>query len=153
MAKQVGDKELEFETNDLEKVAHYKLVKYPANQLPGEYRNLVIAPFKTTLRYGNDLFKLIDKEAYFEKYSKYIDILLQRPDSIITLAVLDDVILGWCLYERTIVHYIWVKKEVRRQGIGQALLPKYFGIISHITNIGLKLWANYYPLVRFDPFV
>lgn len=148
------DKEVEEKGDDLEEVDSYKIRKFKATDLPNDFRNLIIAPFKNSLRYGNDLFKLIDRDAYYEAYDKYIHILLGRPDSIITLAILDDeTVLGWCLYERDVIHYVWVKKEVRRQGIGISLLPKTFNVISHVTNIGINIWVNKFPNVRLNPFV
>jgi GNAT superfamily N-acetyltransferase len=121
--------------------------------LPEEYKNVIIAPFLNSLRYGNDLFKLIDRDAYYDSYKKYVDLLMRRPTAQVKMALLsDNTVLGWCLYEPKIVHYFWVKKEVRRQGIGKSLLPKGFTAITHVTNQGIKWWVNYYPEVIFDPF-
>jgi len=106
-----------------------------------------------SLRYGNDLFKLIDQDAYYKNYGNYISALLARPEMKVKLAVLnDDTVLGWSLYMNKTVHYVWVKSEVRRQGIGKSLLPNEFDTISHITNKGINIWINKYPKVRFDPF-
>lgn len=147
----MGDKNLESKTNELEK--DYRIVKYPAIQLPSDFRNLIIAPLKQTLRFGNDLFKLIDQNCYYEAYGKYIDNLLQRPYSIVNLAILrNGTVLGWSLYENKTLHYVWVKKDARRNGIAQALLPKEFDTISHITNSGINIWVKHYPHVRFNPF-
>lgn len=122
--------------------------------LPEEYKNVILAPFLNSLRYGNDMFKLIDKESYYSAYSKYINLLLQKPTTRVNFAQLkDDTVLGWCLYETSnILHYTWVKKEVRRQGIGRAILPKEFDTITHITNKGLNIWINKFPTVRLNPF-
>lgn len=106
-----------------------------------------------SLRYGNDLFKLMDKDSYYEAYSRYIDSILHKPTSTIRIAALDDeTVLGWSLSEDKIVHYVWVKKEVRRQGIARSLLPKEFDTITHITNVGMNIWVNKFPQVRFNPF-
>lgn len=148
----MGNKILE-PTSD-ESQESYKIITYPGNQLPQDMRSLIIAPFLNSLRYGNDLFKLIDKNSYYSVYPKYIEALLRRDNSIIKTAALDDeTILGWSLIENKTLHYIWVKKEVRRQGIGQSLLPKEFDVISHITNKGMNIWVSKYPKVRFDPFI
>jgi hypothetical protein len=135
------------------KEERYRLISYIAPELPPDFKNLIIAPFLNSLRYGNDLYKLIDKDAYYLKYAKYVELLLTRSTCVIKLAILnDDTVLGWCLAEGKAVHYVWVKKEVRRQGICQALLPKSFDTISHITNKGINIWINHFPNVRFDPF-
>lgn len=147
----MGNQKLELTTNEPQE--RYRLVPYKGTIIPSDLRNLIIAPFLNSLRYGNDLFKLIDKDAYYLAYGKYIELLLQRPDTQVKFAILnDDTVLGWCLTEEKILHYIWVKKEVRRQGIARALLPHKFDTISHITNKGINIWAKHYPEVRFNPF-
>lgn len=150
----MGDKVLELETNELKEVeSSYRIRIYSTLLLPEEFKNLVIAPFLNSLRYGNDLFKLIDKDAYYKSYGKYIELLMKRPQAQVKLAMLsDETVLGWSLYEPNTLHYVWVKKEVRRQGIGRSLLPKEFDTITHITNKGISIWINKYPEVKFDPF-
>ena len=147
----MGNQKLELTTNEPQE--RYRLVTHYGATLPEEFRNLVIAPFLNSLRYGNDLYKLIDKNAYYLAYPKYIESLLQRPYSVVKLAILNDMtVLGWCLMENKTIHFVWVKKEVRRQGICQALLPKAFDTISHITNKGINIWVNHYPDAKFNPF-
>jgi GNAT superfamily N-acetyltransferase len=155
MADHMGDQDLELASEGAKDEVDegYVIKHHPASLLPEEYKNLIRAPFLNSLRYGNDLYKLIDKDAYYISYGKYIEHLLQRPRSIVTLAILDDnTVLGWSLYEGETVHYVWVKKEVRRQGIAKELLPDKFSVITHITNTGINIWVNKFPLVRFNPF-
>lgn len=154
MASKMGDKELEPETEKLEEVeSSYRIVYFGGPTLSAEYRNIVVAPFLNSLRYGNDLYKLIDKDAYFINYSKYIDHLLQRPMMLVKMAMLkDDTILGWSMVENKTVHYVWVKKEVRMQGICKALMPQEFNTISHITHKGINIWVKRYPEVNFNPW-
>lgn len=140
-------------TKENEVESSYRIVYFGGAKLPTEYKNLVVAPFLNSLRYGNDLFKLIDKDAYFNNYSRYIETLLNRPMTIIKMAMLKDgTVLGWSMIEYKTIHYLWVKKEVRRQGIARSLLPTEFDTITHITNQGIKMWVTHYPEVRFDPF-
>lgn len=152
----MGDKELESKPDE-PKEDGYKVITYTNKTFPCDFRNLIIAPFLNSLRYGNDLFKLIDKEGYYLAYGKYIDSLLNKSNIRMTLAILEDgSVLGWCLWEwsepTNIVHYVWVKKEARRNGICKSLLPLEFGVITHITNKGLTLW-NKYPDARLNPFI
>lgn len=147
----MGNQKLELTTNEPQE--SYRIKHYNFESLPDDFRNLIIAPFLNSLRYGNDLYKLIDKDAYYSSYTKYIEILMRRPDCLVTIALLNDnTALGWCMHERKTIHYVWVKKEVRRQGIGRSLMPKEFDTISHITNKGINIWVNHYPNVKFDPF-
>lgn len=154
MANALGNQTLESKTNEPEEeITSYKLTTYKALELPKQFKNLIIAPFLNSLRYGNDLFKLIDKESYYTAYGRYVESLMQRPKCNIKLARLDeDIILGWSMWEETCLHYVWVKKESRRQGIGQALLPE-FDTFSHITNKGLNIWVSKYQEKKFNPFV
>jgi len=149
----MGNKSLESQrVQEIE--SKYRIVYFGGPKLPSEYRSLIIAPFLNTLRYGNDLYKLIDKDAYFLKYAKYLDTLLQRPMTLIKMAMLsDNTVLGWSMVENKTVHYVWVKKEVRMQGICRALLPIEFDTISHITHKGINIWIKHFPDVRFDPFI
>lgn len=151
----MGNKILEPERNESKGVESegYKIITYPARNIPDDLKNLIIAPFLNSLRYGNDLFKLIDKDSYFFNYAKYIDLIINRPNTKASFAVLDDdTALGWSLFEDKTLHYVWVKKEVRRNGIARALVPKDINTISHITNKAINIWANKMPGVRFDPF-
>ena len=77
-----GIKKLELKANEPEEKDFYRIIPYPSLEMPQEYRNLVIAPFLNSLRYGNDLFKLIDKDSYYLTYPKYIELLLQKTKTL-----------------------------------------------------------------------
>lgn len=144
----MGNKKLDAKANESES---YKITTYAAMTLPFEYKNVIIAPFLNSLRYGNDYFKLIDKDSYYQSYGRYVESLLQT--NIINMASLDDgTIIGWCLFGADHVHYIWVKKESRRFGVGRALLPKTFKYFTHMTNRGINIWVNKFPEKGFNPF-
>jgi hypothetical protein len=148
----MGDKTLEPSTSGPQK-EEYKIVAYQGPALPQEFVNLIRAPFLNSLRYGNDLFKLTDKESYYGIYGRYIDALLQRPKAIVRMAVLSDgTVAGWALVEMYTLHYVWVKKEVRRKGIAASLIPKDLTTISHVTNIWLNMWNKKYYYLIFNPF-
>lgn len=152
----MGDKNLDPRPDEPEK-SGYKVITYSKFTFPSDYKNLVIAPFLNSLRYGNDLFKLIDNDSYYKAYGTYVESLLNKINMRVNIAILNDgSVLGWCLYDETtagdILHYVWVKKEARRQGICQALLPKSFDTFTHITNKGMNIWNNHYKTARFNPF-
>lgn len=151
----MGNRILEPETNEPEGEieSNYRIVYFMGTKLPPEYKSVIMAPFLRTLRDGNDFYKLIDHDAYFLNYPKYINIILQRPMMLVKMAMLkDNTVLGWALVEHKTVHYVWVKKEVRMQGICRALLPKEFDTISHITNRAINIWVKHFPDVRLNPF-
>ena len=151
----MGNEVLDIEANEFEGEVEstYKLIVYQASELPKDFRNLIMGPFLNSLRYGNDLFKLIDKDSYFTSYAQYIELLMKRKLTAIKLAMLsDETILGWCMYEEKTVHYVWVKEHQRRNGIAKSLLPKEFDTITHITNKGINIWVNKFPEVKFNPW-
>jgi len=72
----------------------------------------------------------------------------------VKLAVLsDNTVLGWSMIENQTLHYVWVKKEVQRQGIAKSLIPKDIEAITHLTNKGISVWVSKYPNVKFNPFI
>ncbi len=125
------------------------------------YRHLIFSSFLKSLRYLNPWFALIDQTAYFDMYHAVIENLLKRPMAVVKLAVLDDepgedethTCLGWSLSEDNRLHYVFVKVDLRKQGIGKQLLPKDFNEISHLTVIGKHIWQRKFPKVAFNPFL
>lgn len=133
----------------------YKILKYAAPKLPDQYRNMVFAEFLRSLRFGNEYFKLVDSESYFQVYHAYFSTLLNRPEALIKLAALSDdpdVILGWALIELDKVHYVYVKKDFRRKGIARALITEPFTRFTHVTKTALLLWPTKFSNAKFNPF-
>lgn len=51
--------------------------------------------------------------------------ILARPDSVLRVACLpddEDAIIGWAAIEGSKLHYVYVRKEARKQGIARLLL-------------------------------
>src|SRR5271166_2264578 len=134
--------------------ASYTVLKYQGSELPEQYKALVFSKWLRSLRYGNEYFKLIDQVVYFRMYHKYIELILSRIRTIVSLAVLSDdkdVVLGFSVTESVVLHYTHVHANQRKQGIAKSLC-KDIEIITHITNDGLKIWGKY-PEVKFNPFI
>lgn len=133
----------------------YTILKYAGKDIPSNYKNLVLSKWKRSLRYGNDYFMLIEPTAYYEMYSKYIEFLLNKPNFIVSFAVLTDdpdVVLGWSAHENDILHYCHIHKDQRNQGIATALIPKNITIISHLTRDGIRYWTSRLSKAVFNPF-
>lgn len=134
----------------------YSIVAYPANAFPQHFEGFIKAKWKRSLRDGNDLYKLVFSEAYFEAYGRYIDMLLARPGTIIRLAILTDspdVALGWSLIEGDKLHYVFVQRDFRNKGIGTALVPVPINWFSHLTHVGARIWNKpKHKALRFNPF-
>lgn len=149
----MGDKELEARGDGLKET--YSIIAFPGASLPQEYRAMVFSKWMRSLKYGNEYFKLIHADSFFEAYQKYIELLLCRPGAVVRIAVLGadrDVALGWSVVEGSILHYVHVQYEQRNQGIGTALVPKGINTISHLTKTGLRLWPEKLPHASFNPF-
>ncbi len=140
-----------------EETPTYSIISYPAAHLPHEYRNVILARWLRSLRNLNDYFKLIDKEAYFNVYEKFIKMILDRPTVLIKLAVLTkdrDVVLGWSVLEGTALHYVHVQEDSRKKfGICSNLIPKDIKYFTHITKHWLSIWNNKYKSAKFNPFI
>ena len=91
-----------------------------------EFLPMLYSDFMKSLRYGNDWYKLIDSRRYYEVYKQVINQLLSRAQSLVRLAILNEnpyPVLGWSLSEPQKLHYVYVKEDMRKQGICSALLP------------------------------
>lgn len=133
----------------------YSVLVYPADVLPESYRPVIFSKWLRSLRHGNDYFKLIDVESYWSTYSKYIDSLLHRGDTVVRLAVLTDdkdVVLGFSLTRGTILEFVYVHKDHRKVGIGTSLVPKSTTTITHLTKTALTIWGSKYSNWKFNPF-
>jgi hypothetical protein len=139
----------------VEAKATYSVIPYLGRDLPEAYRNMILAKWLRTLRFGNDFFRLIDSSGYFSSYQEYIKRLLMRPQCIVRLAVLSDdpdVCLGFSVSEPEILHYCWCHKDNRKIGVGKALTQFPFKYVTHLTTAGMAIWNKKYPNVIFNPF-
>lgn len=121
------------------------------------YRNLILSTFLRSVRNGNETYALIDDKSYYKAYKLYIAQILSRPGVLIKLAVLtddEDFALGWSLYEDTHLEFIYVKRHLRKEGIGKSLMPRDIHSFSHITMIGKSIWKwnKKYSQLKFNPF-
>lgn len=119
------------------------------------YRAMIYSDFMKSLRYGNEWFKAIDSRSYFTAYRSFIDSLLNQRDAVVNLACLSDDLdncIGWAFYGGEKLHYAFVKKDYRKQGIARSLTPRPFTRVTHLTRIGKSIWEHHFPTVLFDPF-
>src|SRR5271165_5520223 len=117
----------------------YKVTPYLGSALPTtpEYRNMIVSKWLRSLKYGNDYFKLIDSECYYKNYPKYIELILNRPLTVVRIAALTDnpdVALGFSVSEKETVHYVYCHKDHRRTGVGSSLMPPSVNTITHLTH-------------------
>lgn len=133
----------------------YSVLAFPGDGIASQYRGLVFAKWLRSLRYGNDYFRLIDSQSYYPTYQRFIKALLSYPDCLVRVAVLSDdydVALGFSVSRGTILDFVYVQKDQRKNGIGTKLLPGSIQKITHLTKDGLSWWANKHSEWKFDPF-
>lgn len=128
-------------------------------------KNFIYSTWLNALYYGNrwakdiepvtgapiDIFGEIDEPAFYLNYRAVIDRLLSRCGTMVACLKEDeDVILGYCVTEPEILHFIFIKDAWRRAGIAKKLVPKGIKAVTHLTKLGYyakrKSW-------KYNPFL
>lgn len=132
----------------------YFLTIFPGTNMPKRFEAMYFSNFLRSLRKGNEYFKLIEPDSYYENYKRYAEHLLKKSE--IRMAILDDdndIALGWSLVEGDRLHYVFVQPEQRGCGIASKLMPlTALKSFSHITNLWLPIWNSKYDEMKFNPF-
>lgn len=139
----------------------YVITTYNGRAVPAEYRNLIFSKWLRSLRYGNDLLKMVDPKAYYSYHNALIDDLLGRPDTHVRIAALEDdadVVLGFCVHRpdrpTPVVDYVYVNRDMRKQGIAAALCPSYeMAQFSHVTKTALVVIGKKLQGWVYNPYV
>lgn len=119
---------------------------------PGDF-NFIFSTWLKGLRYGNELYKLIDPTIYFKQYHKVLELLLKSAHIKIACLKDDpDTILGYAVSTGACLHWIFVKKAWRGIGIARNLMSNDISSVSHITEVGIKILKRY-PGIIFNPFL
>ncbi len=121
--------------------------------LPGD-KSFILATWLRGLRYGNDWFLAIDSSSYFTTYHRVLEQLLSSPNSTIKVACLKDdtdVILGYSVYKRDRLDWLFVKKAWRGIGIAKQLVPNDIKVVTHLTTVGRSILSKS-PNIIFNPF-
>lgn len=140
----------------MEPQTSYKILVFKADTLPESFKAFIYSRYLRSLRFGNDWFKKIDGAAYHEMYHLLCEKMLLNPDTTIRIAVLSDdldLALGFSISRPNILDYVYVKREVRGNGIGKTLLPISFTIITHLTKQADQIRNNKYKETVFNPFI
>ncbi len=157
LGNEVGPQGIQSEATESEGlVASYSIIAYSGNKLPKDYLGLIYAKWLRSLRYGNDLFRLIDSEGYYRTYHRVIAGYLAKPDTMVRLAVLAediDVVLGFSVSRNETLDYVYVNREFRRLGVGTQLVPRSTKVVTHLTKTALTIWGSKYKEWKFNPFV
>ncbi len=133
----------------------YQVYAYEGGKFPDCYLNFILSKWMRSYRYNNDYIKLIDSDSYYSTYRAYLGAILFNSKNTIRLAVLPDdldVALGFSVCHGNVLHYVYVHKDYRRNGIGKRLVPIEVSSFTHLTKTGIKLWGTKLPKAIFNPF-
>lgn len=86
-----------------------------------------------------DYFSSINQDTFMEKYHDYLQQLFDRPGTEIKVACLveePDVILGFSVFCRGVLHFVFVKPDWRNIGIGRDLCPSDIQSVTGFTRVG-----------------
>ena len=146
---------MDSEATTPEEVAAYRIITVAGDLLPQTYKPVIFSRWLRSLRFGNEYFRLVDSDIYYDAYHRYIEHVLNQPNCFVNLAVLADdldVVLGWSVFRGNTLDYVHVQKDYRGNGIGKSLIVAEVHFISHLTRTGLSIWSKKLPEARFNPF-
>ncbi len=96
--------------------------------------------------------KKVDGVIYRVEMKPAIERLLMRSRVIVAFfAEVPDEVLGWSACEGGTCHYVYVKGDYRRRGIGKGLVPPEVLYYSHATDAQGKRFADYVR-IQYNPF-
>lgn len=131
-------------------------IAYAGKDVPLKYVNLVKSRWMRSYKKDNDYMKLVHPPGYYFAYGPYVDSILNRPNTTVRIAVLEednDVVLGFSVVEKNILHYVHVPRAYRRQRIATMLVPDGIEWFTHATKIGLRIWSWKLPNAKMNPFL
>lgn len=136
-------------------MSSYTTIEMRYEELPKAFLNLILSKWKRSLRHGNDFFKLVDHQAYYQAYDIYLHKLFENPACRFRFAVLTedrDVVLGFAVVRGNVLDYVHVHIDNRRIGIASVLVSHGIDTITHLTRTGLTIWGSKCKGWKFNPF-
>lgn len=122
-------------------------------------KNFILNSWLYGFKEGCEYFRLIEKDAYKDKYGQVIHNILERESTDIKIICLKEdqnIIVGYSITELRppfiILHWMYVKQDWRNNGIARMLVPEGLTHATHLTKIGKALLKRH-PDVSFNPFL
>ena len=120
--------------------------------------NFIYATWLRSYRTGSSIGRQSRNTIYYREYNKVIDQILNS--STIKIACLDEdelIILGYAVFDRENIHYIFVKEAFRRLGIAKRLvessliLPETCTHSTYLAEAVIeKFKLTYNPFLLFN---
>lgn len=118
--------------------------------------SFILSTWLKRLYHDNDEKSYIgemNSDDFYLNYEKVIKYILKKPAVWVRIACLKDdpdVIVGYAVIEKNILHWVYTKKGWRELGIAKKLVPPYITHFTHLTDtariIKPKEWI-------FNPFL
>lgn len=96
--------------------------------------------------YGNNTFRKMRQDDFFEFYQPVIKEILFSPLTVTRVAALKedpDIILSYVVYtpkvDGDILHWVYTKNPWRKSGLAKALIPNTVKSVTHLTKLGQTL--------------
>jgi GNAT superfamily N-acetyltransferase len=128
--------------------------------------NFIYSTWLNNYRSDSEIGKSIKKSIYFAEYYGVLDAIFECKQTKVLIACLPEetnVILGFLVGADKILHYIFVKEDFRRNGIGRSLFENCFpeggGAVefTHRTTsthrLAEKLSLTYNPFLLFERII
>lgn len=119
--------------------------------------NFILATFLRGLYYGDFFWGEMPKDIFMANYKMFALNLIGSAKVAIKVACLKEdksIILGYSLLSAdfSAIHWVFVKKAWRKQGIARSILPQYPTTVTHLTATGKDLLIKFENKPIFNPF-
>lgn len=122
--------------------------------------NFIYDSFLKSMRSDSSVGRSCSKDVFFREFPKIIDQILNRAITIVACVSNDpSTLIGYLIYEPSIVHYIVVKNAFRNLGVAKTLVSSVFSddkgfdfSISCKTN-EVRAILKKHPSVKYNPFI
>lgn len=92
---------------------------------------------------------------FHRKYQKILESIVDDPGVTIEIMSLKEnrfQILGFCVWKKTTLHWVYTRPVWRKMGIATSLLPKNIKRVSFLTNVGKSIMWEKLPEVKYVPY-
>lgn len=130
-------------------------VSYIRDYTAGD-KHFVLATWLRGLYYGDTLYSLIEKQTFMTYYHAILERLLEGKEIKINVMCLTEdpnVIVGYSVLrpDATTLHWVFVKKSFRGNGVATDLVPETVKVVTHLTKAGIAILKN--KGLSYNPFV
>lgn len=116
-----------------------------------EDHSLIYATWLRSQYHGNSWFSRISRGVFFDNYKKIIEARLNTSTVLVScLESSPDVVLGYCVYQDNVLHWVYVKRAWRGFGISKELIPPSIDTISSLTRVCRVALPETW---EFNPFI